>query len=107
MERQMLTKEDIKKVWDSVQILSEENVINNIVTGGLRPILMNNGYRVTLSIDRLRKDLELFHLSVSKSEGETDPADAEHIAKDILGEGYIYIGNMYHRNVLHFVKKKR
>lgn len=44
------------------------------------------------------------HLSVNNPNGVTDPAEAEHIAKEILGEGYFALGSMNLKNVLHFMK---
>jgi hypothetical protein len=58
-----------------------------------------------MSINVLREYLDVHHVSVLNPKGVTDPAEAEHIAKDILGDGYQFItqGELVPNN-LHFMK---
>lgn len=103
----MLTKDEIKKIKDGVVVLTVDNIINSMASGKIRVIkstMLNNGYNVGYSICRTRPNLDIHHISVCNSRGVTDPAEAEHIAKDFLGDGYESMGPMNLKNVLHFIK---
>lgn len=103
----MLTKEEIKKIKDAVIVLTLGDAIQILETGKIKivsPTLLNNGYLVGYSIEHIRLGLDVHHISVSNPKGITDPAEAEHIAKDFLGEGYKSMGPMNLKNVLHFVR---
>jgi len=71
----------------------------------VKPTTVSNGYRVSMSIEALRDYLDVHHVSVMNPKGVTDPAEADHIAKDILGEGYKFMahGELVPNN-LHFIK---
>lgn len=103
----MLTKDEIKKIKDSAVILTPDDVIQTMAAGKIKiiePTFLNNGYKVGYSITHMRPTLDVHYISVSNSKGITDPADAEHIATDVLGKGYKSIGPMSLKNVLHFMK---
>ena len=103
----MLTKEDIKKIKDTAIIITVEDAVHILKTGKIKivpPTLLGNGYLVGYSITYLRPGVEIHHISVSNSEGATDPAEAEHIAKDFLGDAYKSMGPMNLKNVLHFIR---
>jgi len=100
----ILTEKDINNVLQSIKTLSESNVMETIKVGGLKPVNLGNGYRVTLTMDVLKEDRRLLHLSVSKLKGHTDIDIAQKIADDIIGEGNAMIGPMHLKNVLHFMK---
>lgn len=102
----MLTKEEIKKIKDAAIIITVEDAVNILKTGKIKIIPhthLNNGYLVGYSITHLRPGVDIHHISVSNPKGSTDPADAEHIAKDILVE-YESMGPMNLKNVLHFTR---
>lgn len=103
----MLTEDEIKKIKDCATILTPEDIIQTIAAGKIKviePTRLDNGYTVGYSITYMRTNLDIHHISVSNSKGTTDPAEAEHIARDILGKGYKSIGPMNLKNVLHFRK---
>ena len=50
------------------------------------PVKLVSGYNVHMSIDKYPKGEIIEHISVSINSGDVDAADAECIAKDILGE---------------------
>ena len=100
----ILTEKDIKNVLRSIKTLSESNVMETIKAGGLKPVNLGNGYRATLTMDVLKEDRRLLHLSVSKLKGHTDIDIAQKIADDIIGEGNAMIGPVHLKNVLHFMK---
>lgn len=103
----MLTKDEIKKIKDGVVALTVDDVINSMASGKIRvikPVMLNNGYSVGYSIDHMRPNLDIHHISICNSKGATDPAEAECIAKDFLGDGYEPMGSMNLKNVLHFIK---
>lgn len=102
----MLTEDEIKKIKDGAVTISLQDALQ-LSKGNIKiikPTLLNNGYKVGYSIEMLRPDLGNHHISVSNSNGVTDPAEAECIARDFLGEGYKLIGSMNLKNVLHFMK---
>lgn len=100
----ILTEEEVKKVRKSIKIISLGNVHEMIKGGGIKPILLDNGYKTSLSLDVVRENLRYFHLSVSNTKGTTDIEMANSIACDIIGEGYQTIGPMNLKNVIHFMK---
>lgn len=103
----MLSEDEIKKVKDGIVILTIEEILQTLATGKIKiinPTMLNNGYVVGYSIEHIRPDLIIHHISVSNTKGLADPADAEHIARDILGKEYKSIGPMNLKNVLHFMK---
>ena len=105
--KKMLTEEEIKKIKDGVVIITVDDAIKIMTTGKIKvikPALLNNGYMVGYSIEKLRSSLHIHHISVSNSKGKTDPADAEYIARDILGKEYQSMGPMNLKNVFHFTK---
>jgi hypothetical protein len=100
----MLTQEEIKKVRKSIRIISIDNVNKMIKNGGIKPTFLSNGYAVSLSLDVIRENLRLIHLSVSNTKGNTNIEMAKSITSDIIGEGYQMIGPMNVKNVIHFMK---
>ena len=100
----MLTEDEIKTIKGNAVTI----IVTEVLEGKVKPVprtTISNGYTVGMSITLLRESLEIRHISVLNPEGVTDPAEAEHIAKDILGEGYQFItqGELVPNN-LHFMK---
>ncbi len=58
---------------------------------------------ISMTIDKL-DGRTAEHISISKQEGRTDPADAEVIAKTVIGDGWAMNGSAFNRNVIHFIK---
>ena len=103
----LLTEDEIKKIKEGVVIITLQDVLTTLSAGRIKiikPTLLSCGYRVGYSIERIGPDLDVHHISVSNSKGITDPAEAECIANDFLGDGYRSIGSMNLKNVLHFIK---
>lgn len=103
----LLTEDEIKKIKEGAVIITLQDVLTTLSTGRIKiikPALLRCGYKVGYSIERIRPDLDGHHISVSNSKGVTDPAEAECIANDFLGDGYKSIGSMNLKNVLHFMK---
>lgn len=100
----MLTEPEIKKIKEKAITITLNDVFARKVKP-VNPTIVSNGYRVSMSIEALRDYLDVHHVSVLNPKGVTDPAEAEHIAKDILGEGYQFItqGELVPNN-LHFMK---
>ena len=100
----VLTEDEIKKIKDRKIIITLKDALGMKVKP-TKPTVVSNGYKVSMSIDVLKDYLEVHHVSVYNPKGRTDPAEAEHIARDILGEGYQYLGGRELRsNNLHFIK---
>lgn len=100
----MLKEEDIRNVWNSIKILTADNIVKSINKGGFKPVLLANFYSATLTIDVIKDTFRPLHLSVSNRLGTTDHKIAELIAEDILGKGYEKVGIMYNSNNIHFMK---
>jgi hypothetical protein len=103
----MLTGEEIKKVRRSLVTISIGNVHKIIKGGGIKPILLDNGYKVSFSLDVVRENLRLLHLSTSNTKGVTDVNIAQSIAKDVIGEDFQIVGSMNVKNVIHFMKVEK
>lgn len=103
----MLTQADIQKIKEGVVIITLEDALRTVASGRIKvikPTLLDNGYKVGYSIEKPRETLDVHHISVFNPKGITDPAEAECIARDFLGEGYKAIGSMNLKNVLHFLR---
>jgi len=100
----ILNEDEIKKVRKSMITISIGNVGEMIKKGGIVPTDLSNGYSASLSLDVIRENLRMIHLSVSNKNGKTNVKIAKHIADDIIGEGSEMIGAMNLKNVLHFMK---
>lgn len=74
-----------------------------IVPPIIKPYCLKSDYLVSYSIDFLSGYPPMHHVSIkSGSKSCTDPADAEIIAKAILGEKYMAVGAINLPSVLHF-----
>jgi len=73
----------------------------------IKPTFLSNNYAVSLSLDIMRENLRIIHLSVANTKGKTDIKMAESIASDIIGEGCQMIGPMNLENVIHFMKVEK
>lgn len=100
----MLEEEDIRNVWNSIKILTADNVVEFIRNGGFEPTLLSNLYSATLSLDMIKDTFRPLHLSVSNRLGITDHTIARLIAEDILGKGYTKVGVISNTNCIHFMK---
>lgn len=104
----VLREDEVRKIKESAVIITPEKALQAIVRGqiiAVDPIDVSNGYRVCMTIEVLRDYLEVHHISVMNPKGRTDPAEAEHIAKEILGEGYKVMGEgILVKNNIHFMK---
>ncbi len=68
------------------------------------PIPLKSGYSVVMTIEIFPGTSEIEHVSVIGKK-DTDPAEAETIAKEILGDDYIVMGIMRHGSTNnHFAK---
>ena len=100
----MLTEPELKKITENTVIITLKDALEMKIKP-VKPTTVSNGYRVSMSIEKLRDYLDVHHVSVMNSKGVTDPAEAEHIAREILGEGYRFMayGELVPNN-LHFIK---
>lgn len=101
----LITEEEIRKIRADGQTIDPLEVMEKRIMPIARPTMLASGYKVAMSFDLLHPNMPPFeHISISNSKGTPDPADAEHIAKAILGNGYIRLGPAYSPKVTHFVK---
>lgn len=102
----LITPEEIKTLRAGAKTITPEMVMEAVAEGKIIPIVpikLNIGYLASMTIDKL-DGRTAEHLSISRQEGRTDPADAEIIAKSVIGEGWIMKGSALNRNVIHFIK---
>jgi hypothetical protein len=102
--RRMLTDEEIKKVRHGLATISLGNVHEMIKSGGIKPTILDNGYAISFSLDIVRENLRILHLSISNTKGEIDICAAESMANDIIGKDVQMVGPQNLKNVIHFMK---
>lgn len=89
--KRILTDEDIKKVWENIIIIALDNVEDFIAGGGVKPVVMSNGYNASMTIDVLSEYISIYHLSINNPKGKTGIVTAQKMAYEIFGEGYIQL----------------
>ncbi len=73
----------------------------------VKPLELASGYRVSMTNDDAGTGRTFEHVSVYNPSGRTDPADAERIARAVLGEGYsLFGGGVILTENKHFIKIK-
>jgi len=83
---------------DPIKIMQEGKQFPPI----LEPYYLKSGYSISYSLDIAPNFPVVHHISIRHENHKTDPADAEHIARTILGAKYIVFGAMNVKWVLHF-----
>ena len=81
----LITPEEIKTLRAGAKTITPEIVMEAVSEIPVTPLMLNSGYKVSMTIDML-DGRTAEHLSVSKTDGNTDPVDAEIIAKAVIGE---------------------
>lgn len=72
------------------------------------PLILASGYKVSMTLDDAGTGRVIEHVSVYYPSGRTDPADAEIIARAVLGEGYMVLGDgTLLKENKHFIKIKK
>lgn len=101
----LITPEEIKTLRAGAITITPEMVMEYVVERKaipVTPIILKSGYYISMTIDML-KGRAVEHISISKMGEIADPADAEIIAKAIIGDCTIK-GSMFNKNVIHFIK---
>jgi hypothetical protein len=107
MADDLITSQEIKTLRAGAKTISIAMVIEAVEKGEIIPVTplkLRSGYRVGMTFDEM-DGMVFEHISVSSQEGQTDPADAEIIAKAVIGE-YNAEGGVFNENVIHFIKLK-
>jgi hypothetical protein len=105
MSSDLITLEEIKTLRAGAITITLKMVMDYVVERKVIPvipIILKSGYCVSMTIDMLR-GRAVEHISISRMGEITDPADAEIIAKAVVGECAIQ-GSMFNKNVIHFLK---
>lgn len=105
--KRILTDEDIKKVWENIKIITLDNVADFIAGGGVKPIVMINGYIASMTIDVLSERISIYHLSVNNPKGKTRIVTAQKMAYEILGGGYTKLDMETISGCIQFIKVKK
>mgnify|MGYP003395091234 CR=1 FL=1 len=105
--KRILTDEDIKKVWEKMIIVTLDNVTDLIAGGGVKPVIMSNGYMASMSIDVLSENISMYHLSINNPKGKTGIVTAQKMAYEIFGEGYIQLDMKTISGCIQFMKEKK
>ena len=104
MSQDLITQEEIDHVKANAVTIDQIAFLN----GGkpfppiIKPYYIKSGYGISYSVDILPDFPPINHLSVGHNNGNPDPADAEQIAKRILGSTYIVFGTLYNQGNQHF-----
>lgn len=105
--KRILTDEDIKKVWEKMIIVTLDNVTDLIASGGVKPVIMSNGYMASMTIDILSENISMYHLSINNPKGKTGIVTAQKMAYEIFGEGYIQLDMKTISGCIQFMKEKK
>ncbi len=101
----LITPEEIKMLRAGAKTITPEMMMEAVLNRKLIPVIpikLHSGYLISMTIDKsISKIFE--QVSVSRSGGYTDPADAEIIAKAVIGECEM-MGSVLNKNVIHFIK---
>lgn len=100
----LITEDEIKRLRAGARTITVENGFQQKIHVVI-PMDLQSGYGVSLSIaheSSLNCRMEI--LSVGSRQGPPDPADAERIAKAVLGDGYTFVGSLLSRRMAHFYK---
>ncbi len=101
----LITPEEVAHIRTNATCI---DIPKHIREGTMPPIPpsrpLKSGYSVVMTIEIFPGTSEIEHVSVI-GKNDTDPAEAETIAKEILGDDYIVIGVMRHGSTNnHFAK---
>ena len=106
MSDNLITPEEIKMLRAGAKTITLERMMGAVAEGKIIPVLpitLKSGYKVSMTFDKL-DGRTAEHLSVSGG-GRTDPADAEVIARAVIGDGWTMMkGRALNKNVIHFIK---
>lgn len=106
--KRILTDEDIKKVWENIIIITMDNVADFIAGGGVKPVVMSNGYNAAMTIDILSERISIYHLSINNPKGKTGIVTAQKMAYEIFGEvGYTQLDIENISGCIQFIKEKK
>lgn len=87
-------------------IVTLGNVADFIAGGGVKPIIMSNGYMASMTIDVLSENISMYHLSINNPKGKTGLVTAQKMAYEIFGEGYVQLDVKTISGCIQFIKKK-
>ncbi len=74
----------------------------------VKPLILASGYEAIMTMNDAGTGRVIEHVSVYDRSGRTDPADAERIARAVLGEGYRVWGDgKLLKENKHFIKIKQ
>ena len=102
----LITLEEIKMLRAGAKTITPEMVMEALAEGKVVPVVplhLKSGYMVSMTFDKL-DSRTAEHISVNNPDGSIDHADAEIIAKAVIGDMYIMMGSAFNRNVIHFIK---
>ena len=100
-----LNDDDIKRVWEGLMVVTLDNVTD--FSGGIKPVIMSNGYIAGLSIDILSERISMYHLSINNPKGKTGVVKAQKMAHEIFGEGYVQLDRQSISGCIQFIKEKK
>jgi hypothetical protein len=95
---ELITQEEIEKIKSNITELSRHNMKTII------PYQIKSEYKIVYSIDIL-PDKKQHHISISKLDKHSDPADEEEIITKLIGKGFTSMGSFFNKNVNHYIKE--
>lgn len=102
----LITDAEIKTLRTNAKTITLEGALSG-QTIKVKPLILASGYKVSMTMNDGGTGRVIEHVSVYDQAGRTDPADAEIIAKAVLGERYMVWGDgeLLKENK-HFIKIK-
>lgn len=102
---ELITPEEIKTLRDGAKTITYQTLIDALAKGKVVPVVplkLKSGYQISMTLDKI-PPFTAEHISVYNPDGRTDPADAEIIARAVIGECTAREG-MININNIHFIK---
>jgi hypothetical protein len=97
----LITKKEIDEIKSKAMTIDVLKMVNEKRIIIVKPHWLENGYGISFTIDIMPGLPPINHISVGHRNGTPDPADAEHIAREMLGD-YVVLGTMYLKDNIHF-----
>lgn len=97
----LITQKEIDEIKSKAMTIDVLQQVKEKRVVVVRPHWLGNGYGISFTIDIMPGLPPVNHLSVGHKNGNPDPADAECIAKEMLGD-YVVLGMVHHNGNIHF-----
>lgn len=108
MTGDLITADEVEALRARAKTITMKEGLHLTMQDGFVPVIpmnLKSGYCVSLTMidpSTGRDPIEVFSVGACKS--QPDPADAEHLAKAVLGEGCVFLGSLLSKSMVHFCR---